>query len=94
MESNYKDHYKARDRDWMTQITAFQDFIKYAIPAKEKVFSHCKEVRNTAASAMLAIGTQQLDFVGNCQCRLNFLDNMRKEARARVSTYLIVTTQK
>ena len=27
------------------------------------------------------IGTQQLDFLGNCQCRLNFLDNMHIEAR-------------
>jgi len=29
------------------------------------------------------IGTQQLDFLGNCQRRLNFVDNMHKEARAQ-----------
>ena len=34
------------------------------------------------------IGTQQLDFLGNYQCRLNFLDNiMRKEARAQVPIF-------
>ena len=33
------------------------------------------------------IGTQQLNFLGNCQCRLNFVDNMHKEARAQVSTF-------
>ena len=30
------------------------------------------------------ISTQQLNFVGNCQCRLSFLDNMHKETRAQV----------
>ena len=34
------------------------------------------------------IGTHQLDFLGNCQCRLNFMDDMHKEARAQVP-YLI-----
>ena len=37
------------------------------------------------------IGTQQLDFLGNCQCRVSFLDNMRKEARAQV--HIFDTTQ-
>ena len=30
------------------------------------------------------IGTQQLGFPGNCQCRLSFLNNMHKETRAQV----------
>ena len=34
------------------------------------------------------MGTQQLDFLGNYQCRLNFLDNiMHKEARAQVPIF-------
>ena len=33
------------------------------------------------------IGSQQLDFLGNCQCRLNFLDNMHIEARAQVPIF-------
>ena len=40
----------------------------------------------------LSIGTRQLDFLDDWQCRLNFLDNMRKEARARVPIF--DTTQK
>ena len=36
---------------------------------------------------MSEIGTQQLDFLGNCQCRLSFLDNMHKEARAQVPIF-------
>ena len=38
------------------------------------------------------MGTQQLAFLGNCQCRLSFLDNMHKEARAQVPIF--DTTQK
>ena len=33
------------------------------------------------------IGTKQLDFLGNCQCRLSFLDNMHKEARGLKHSY-------
>ena len=34
------------------------------------------------------IGTHQLDFLDNCQCRLNFLDNiMHIEARAQVPIF-------
>ena len=55
MESNKKDHYKAKACDWMTQLAAFQDLMKHAIPAEEKVLSLHKEVRSTATSAMLSI---------------------------------------
>ena len=34
-----------------------------------------------ASSGKAMIGTQQLDFLGNCQCILNFFDNIHKEAR-------------
>ena len=44
MESNYKGHYKPRNRDWMTQMTA-----------KEKVLSLHKEVRNTTAAALVTV---------------------------------------
>ena len=46
--------------------------------------------------SICSICTQQLDFLGNCQCRLNFLDNIiNKEARAQVilTHNLICTTQ-
>ena len=33
------------------------------------------------------IGAQQLDFLGNCQCRLSFLDNMHKEARVQIPIF-------
>ena len=33
------------------------------------------------------IGTQQPDTLGNCQCRLNFLDNMHIEARDQVPIF-------
>ena len=36
MEYTYKDHYKSRARDWITQITAFQDLMKHAIPTEKK----------------------------------------------------------
>ena len=39
----------------------------------------------------MSIDTQQLNFLGNCQCRLNFLDNMHIEARAQVP--IVDTTQ-
>ena len=35
----------------------------------------------------LNIGTQQLDFLGNYQCRLSLLDNMHKKARAQVPIF-------
>ena len=38
------------------------------------------------------IGTQQLDFLGNFQCRLNFLDNMHKEARAQIAIPILFNT--
>ena len=40
----------------------------------------------------LNIDTQQLDFLGTCQCRLNFLD-MQIEARAQVPIIIDDTTQ-
>ena len=55
MESNYKGHYKPRNRDWMTQMTAFGDLMKHAAPAKEKVLSLHKEVRNTTAAALVTV---------------------------------------
>ena len=42
-------------------------------------------------SVSLCIDTQQLDFRGDCQCKLNFSDNMYKEARAQVP--IVDTTQ-
>ena len=35
----------------------------------------------------MSIDTQQLNFLGNCQCRLNFLDNMHIEARDQVPIF-------
>ena len=41
-----------------------------------------------------SIGTQQLNFLGNCRCRLNFLDNMHIEARGikYSTTYILFDT--
>ena len=36
-------------------------------------------MRNRKDGETRTIGTQQLDFLGNFQCRLNFLDNMHRE---------------
>ena len=47
---------------------------------------HRIATRMDAVDSMM-ISTQQLDFLGNCQCRLSFLDNMHKEARAQVPIF-------
>ena len=61
------------------------DLARLAGPRNKESFS--------LVSRVLEIGTQQLDFLGNCQCRLNFLDNiMHKETRAQVPIF--DTTQK
>ena len=47
--------------------------------------------QGSGSQTLSTIGMQQLDFLGNCQCRLSFLDNMHKESRAQVP--ILDTTQ-
>ena len=54
MEADYKGQYDPRDRHWKTQMRAFRDLLKHAAAAEEKVMSLCKEVRNTAAAALVS----------------------------------------
>ena len=56
------------------------------ISQKESQDAECNVILSYTREPLLQyiIGTQQLDFLGNCQCRLSFLDNMHKEARAQV----------
>ena len=53
MESDYKG--QPRARDWKTQMGAFEDLVKHAAPAEEKVQSLRKEARRNTATALVAV---------------------------------------
>ena len=66
LELSYQGHYDQRGRHWKVQMRAFKELLKHAAAAEEKVINLRKEVRSTAAAAMVGVpGFNVQEFVAH-----------------------------